>query len=234
MKKTTIAEGKKMAVFLDCFDLAKIEKLTSLGIVSGVTTNPGLISHQKEPFGMKERIDKICDAVDGPVAVEVTASEPDGMVAQARELYSWNPNRIVVKVPVSMAGYEAIARLEKEFSIPTMATCIMTFTQGYAAALAGAHYLALFWARMKETGISAEETVILLNDRIETEKLGSMTLAASLRGPHHVHEALSAGSHIVTVSARILEQMLAHPKTDEAIALFAEDWRCARERGLME
>jgi transaldolase len=139
----------------------------------------------------------------------------------------------VVKVPVSDAGYEAIALLEKKHSIPTMATCVMTFTQAYAAALAGTHYVALFWGRMEEAGISPVETVMLLDDRLQTEKLTARILAASIRGPHHVHEALSAGVHIVTVSPRILREMLRHPATEKTIAEFAEDWRCARERGLM-
>ncbi len=222
-----------MAMFLDCFEPAKIDTWVRRGVISGVTTNPALISHEKAPFSMKERIDKICKLVNGPVAVEVTAREHESIVAQAREFHSWNPGQIVIKVPVDMTGYAVISELERKYSIPTMATCIMTFTQGYGAALAGAHYLALFWGRMKEAGISPEEAVMLLLERIEREKLRSRILAASLRGGHHVFEALAAGAHIVTVSPRTLEQVLAHPKTDEAIAEFAEDWRCARERGLM-
>lgn len=222
-----------MPIFLDCFEPSKIEKLARLGVISGVTTNPKLISRQSKPFVMKEEVDSICSLVDGPVAVEVTAVEQKSMLAQARELHSWNPSQIVVKVPLSNAGYCVISELEKRFSIPTMATCVMTFTQAYAAALAGARYIALFWGRMREIDAAPEETTALLNERIESERLGSRILAASIRGPHHVHEALSAGVHIVTVSPAILEQILSHPKTDEAIAEFAEDWRCARERGLM-
>jgi len=202
-------------------------------VISGVTTNPALISHEKTPFNMKERIGAICELVDGPVAVEVTAREHESMVAQAREYYSWKPSQIVIKVPVDITGYAVISELERKYSIPTIATCIMTFTQGYGAALAGAHYLAMFWGRMEEAGISPQEAVMLFLERIEMEKLRSRILAASLRGGHHVFEALAAGAHIVTATPRVLEQVLAHPKTDEAIAEFAEDWRCARERGLM-
>ncbi len=222
-----------MAIFLDCFDPDEIAELVRLGMVSGVTTNPRLVSQQKERFNMKERIEKICSCVNGPVAVEVTASEAGSIVAQARELYSWNPSQVVVKVPVSAAGYEAIAELEKKHSIPTMATCVMTFTQGYAASLAGAHYAALFWGRVEEAGASPAEMVVLLRDRLEGEKLKTRILAASIRGPHHVHESLAAGAHIVTVSPGILREMLRHPATEKTIAEFAEDWRCVRERGLM-
>jgi transaldolase len=109
----------------------------------------------------------------------------------------------------------------------------MTFVQGYAAALAGAHYVALFWGRMEEAGVSPVETVMLLGDRLESEKPATRILAASIRGPHHVHEAFSAGVHIVTVLPRILREMLRHPATEKAVAEYAEDWRCARERGLM-
>lgn len=221
-----------MAVFLDCFDPAKIEEVARLGIISGVTTNPKLISQEREGFNLKERIARICAALDGPVAVAVTAPETDGMVAQAREFHAWNPGQIVVKVPVSAAGYAAIAQLQK-LSVATMATCILTFAQGYAAALAGADYLALFWARMKDAGSSPGNAVALLKKRIEMEKLRARILAASIREPGHAMEALAAGAHIITVSPEILETMLRHPGTDKSIAEFAEDWRCARERGLM-
>jgi transaldolase len=222
-----------MAIFLDCFTPGRIREISELGVVSGVTTNPKLISHETEAFSFRERICEICDIIDGPVAVEITATEKEAMVEQARELHSWKPGQVVVKVPVSMTGYAVIAQLEQKHSIPAMATCVMTFTQGYAAALAGAHYIALFWGRMREANLSPEETVMLLNERIEEEKLGSRILAASIRGVHHAAEALTAGAHVITVSPSILEQMLAHRGTDEAIREFAEDWRCARERGIM-
>ena len=223
-----------MALFLDCFDSDKIENLSKLGVISGVTTNPKLISQEKKHFNMKQRLGKIATLINGPVAVEVTATDKKAMIAQAREFYSWNPGQIVIKIPVSLQGYEVISELERKFALPTMATCIMNFTQAYAASLAGAHYLALFWGRIEESGISPEETVALLAERLQAEKLGSRILAASIRGPHHVLNSLVSGAHIVTVSPDILVQILTHQKTNEVIAEFVEDWRCTRERGLME
>jgi len=223
-----------MALFLDCFDPDKIDAFSRLGVISGVTTNPSLISHESKPFNMQRRIQKIAGMVDGPVAVEVTTFNKDAMIEQARELYSWNPGQIVIKIPVSLEGYEVISELEKKYAIPTMATCIMNFTQAYAAALAGSHYLALFWGRMEESGASPEETISLLAERLQMDRINSRILAASIRGSHHVFNALAAGAHIVTVSPEILRQTLSHQKTDEAVAKFKEDWRCARERGLME
>ena len=65
-----------MKFFIDTANVKEIREAESLGILDGVTTNPSLIAKENKPF--KETILQICEIVDGPVSVEVTATDAGG------------------------------------------------------------------------------------------------------------------------------------------------------------
>lgn len=73
-----------MKFFLDTANVEKIREFAELGIVDGVTTNPTLIAKEGRDF--QEVVKEICSIVKGPVSVEVTALDTEGMVKEAREL----------------------------------------------------------------------------------------------------------------------------------------------------
>ena len=76
-----------MKFFIDSADLDEIRDLAATGLVDGVTTNPSLIS--KQGARMVDAIAEICAVVAGPVSAEVTATECDAMVAEARRDPAW-------------------------------------------------------------------------------------------------------------------------------------------------
>ena len=101
-----------MRIFLDTANIEEIRKAAKLGIVSGVTTNPSLLSHEGKS-DYKSSILEICSIIDGPISVEVLSQDAEEMVKEARQLASWADN-VVVKIPVIPAGIEAISVLSKE------------------------------------------------------------------------------------------------------------------------
>ena len=60
-----------MKFFADTADIADIAELAATGLLDGVTTNPSLI--MKSGRDLAEVTREICQAVDGPVSVEVVA-----------------------------------------------------------------------------------------------------------------------------------------------------------------
>ncbi len=50
-------------------------------------------------------------------------------------------------------------------------------------------------------------------------------LAASLRHTQHVHDAIRAGSDVVTVSPAVFEQIIEHPLTNAGMTQFDVDWK---------
>ena len=67
-----------MKFFVDTANINEIREAAAMGVLDGVTTNPSLISKEGRPF--KEGVVEICDAVKGPVSVEVTVIDKDGMM----------------------------------------------------------------------------------------------------------------------------------------------------------
>ncbi len=49
-------------------------------------------------------------------------------------------------------------------------------------------------------------------------------IVASIRHPRHVIEAAKIGAHVATIPFYVIEKMIKHPKTDEGIKRFLDDW----------
>lgn len=90
-----------MKFFIDTADIDEIRDLAATGMVDGVTTNPSLVAKSGRDF--KEVIAEICDAVEGPVSAEVTATDAEGMLKEGRELARIASN-VTIKVPLTWDG----------------------------------------------------------------------------------------------------------------------------------
>ena len=49
-------------------------------------------------------------------------------------------------------------------------------------------------------------------------------LAASIRHPMHMLQAMQMGAHTATMPTKIFRQLMKHPLTDSGIAQFLSDW----------
>ena len=145
------------------------------------------------------------------------------MIEEARRLSSLAPN-IVVKIPVSEAGLEAISVLSPE-GIKTNFTLCFSVNQAILGAIVGATYVSPFVGRLDDIGHQGMEVVSDAVDIFRRYNFPTQVIAASLRHPLHVIAAAKAGAHAATVPYNVLMQMIHHPLTDIGITRFAEDWR---------
>jgi transaldolase len=214
-----------MKLFLDTADLAEIRTVARWGVLDGVTTNPTLFA---KTTGMTydEVLAEICTITSGPVSAEVIADDVDGMLTEGRHFAKIAGN-IVVKVPMSETGLEAISRFAAE-GISTNCTLIFTANQGLLAAKAGASLVSPFVGRLDD--INEEGMIVIreLADIIRFHELDAEVLAASIRHPRHVTDSALAGAHIATLPFKVFQQMVRHPLTDRGIAQFKTDWEAAR------
>lgn len=211
-----------MRIFLDTANIDEIRRAARLGVVSGVTTNPSLVAKEKKA-DMKAVIREISSIVDGPINAEVLSLEPKAMIKEARDVSSWSPN-VVVKIPMSEAGLEAISVLSKE-GIRTNLTLCFSVNQAILGAIAGATYISPFVGRLDDIGHDGMQLVGEIVEVLEHYRFPTKVIAASIRHPLHVTAAAKAGAHIVTIPYSVLMQMVKHPLTDIGINRFAEDWR---------
>lgn len=210
-----------MKIFLDTANIDEIREGMKLGLVDGVTTNPTLVSRESVKF--EQRVVEICETVRGPVSAEVTATDFENMVSQARELASLS-EYVVVKIPMTKDGMRAVKTLSGE-GIRTNVTLIFNSLQATLAAKAGATYVSPFVGRLddiasKGMGIVEEIVDIFANYGYYTE-----IIVASVRHPMHVLEAALMGADIVTIPFDVLLRLFNHPLTDIGIERFTKDWK---------
>ncbi len=209
-----------MKFFIDTANIDEIREAESLGILDGVTTNPSLIAKEGKPF--KDTILQICSIVDGPVSVEVTAVDKDGMVQQGREFAKWHKN-VVIKLPTTREGVKACKALTSEGTKVNMTLCFSP-NQALLVAKAGATYVSPFVGRLDDIshdGMQLIKDIVWIYDNYGYT---TQVLTASVRHPLHVVEAAKAGSHVATIPWKVLDQMFNHPLTDKGLAAFLKDW----------
>ncbi|WP_339209880.1 fructose-6-phosphate aldolase [Aeribacillus sp. FSL K6-8210] len=210
-----------MKFFLDTANIEEIKRVASLGLVDGVTTNPTIIAREGRDF--EEVIKEICSIVDGPVSAEVIELTTEEMVKEARVLAGWAPN-VVVKIPMTEAGLEAVNILSKE-GIKTNVTLIFTVAQGLMAAKAGATYVSPFVGRLDDIGTDGLQLIRSLKVVLSNYNFKTEIITASVRSLEHVEEAAVVGADIVTIPGNLFPKLWGHPLTDKGIEQFLEDWK---------
>jgi len=214
-----------MKFFIDTANVEEIRKGIAMGLVDGVTTNPSLLSKEKkDPDAV---IKEILSVVDGPVSLEVIATNTKGMCEEARKLAALGPNA-VIKIPMTEEGIKAVRTLSRE-GIKTNVTLIFQPVQALIAAKAGASYVSPFIGRLDDIsergmGIIEEICLIFSNYGFEAE-----IIVASIRNPVHVLEAALLGADIATIPFNVLKQLMNHPLTDIGIERFLKDWQSIKK-----
>jgi transaldolase len=211
-----------MRLFLDTANIDQIKEAAKLGIISGVTTNPSLMS-KEAPADYEAAVKEICSVIPGPISAEVVVEEAEAMIEQARTISTWAPN-VVVKIPATAAGLEATSALAKD-NIKVNFTLCFSLNQALLGALAGAAYVSPFVGRLDDIGHDGMEVVRDIVDVFEYYELPTEVIAASIRHTQHCAAAAKAGAHIATVPYDVLMQMIRHPLTDIGIARFLSDWQ---------
>jgi transaldolase len=214
-----------MKIFLDTADIEEIRIAARWGILDGVTTNPTL--YAKVGGSYEEILQEVCRITSGPVSAEVVAEDVEGMLREGRAFAKLAPN-IVVKVPMSEEGLEAIARFAEE-GIKTNCTLIFTANQGLLAAKAGASLISPFVGRLDDINQDGMIVIRELAEIFAIHGIEAEILSASIRHPLHVTQSALAGAHIATMPFKVLQQMVHHPLTDKGITQFRADWVKARK-----
>jgi len=214
-----------MKIFLDTANFEEIKEVATWGILDGVTTNPTLLSKEKEDY--KALLKKICEVVDGPISAEVVSLDPDGMVREASELVKIGKN-IVIKVPISTEGLKAM-RMLSDKGIKTNCTLVFSPIQALLAAKAGASFVSPFVGRLDDASHIGMEIVGQIVTIFQNYDISTEVLVASIRNPLHVVDAALMGADIATMPFKVLQQLVKHPLTDVGIKNFLADWEKVRK-----
>jgi transaldolase len=210
-----------MKLFLDTANIEHIRHGVRLGVVSGVTTNPSLISREGK-VDYQKLVKEICAVVPGPVSTEVLSQDASGMIDEARGVAKWADN-IVVKIPANLEGVEATSRLSKE-GVKVNFTLCFSLNQALLGVAAGASFVSPFVGRLDDIGEDGMKVVEDIVKFLRFYQLPTQVIAASIRHPQHCMVAAEVGAHIATVPYKVLLQMIQHPLTDIGVKRFMDDW----------
>lgn len=220
-----------MELILDTSNIEAIKDLNSMLTVTGVTTNPTIVTKSgKEIEDLVKEFDEVLSE-DQLLFVQAVSTDYEGIMKEARIISKFRPKNSYVKIPVTHDGLRAIKQAKKE-GIGVLATAIYTADQAFLAAMNGADYLAPYVNRMDNYG----DGVANVKDLIEMLKVNNMdskVVAASFKNTRQVHELIKAGIQAVTVPEDVVYAMINHPGTQIAVDEFSANWEKTYNRNTL-
>jgi transaldolase len=212
-----------MELFLDSSDPQEIMQARSWGLISGVTTNPSLIA--KAGPDMKQTLGRVLEASPGPVLVQVIgwhAVEP--LMAQAHWLHAFS-DRIIVKLPMSIAGIRALLSLKQEQSGVRLAiTAVASISQAYLCGKAGADIVAVFNGPLDQDSDTPVNMVPEIRKIYNHYGFNTRILSCG-RFPRIFGKFAEAGTDICTMKIEYLQRLYEHSFTDKRMTGFMDDWQ---------
>jgi transaldolase len=217
-------------IFVDSANLHEIEESLQRGFASGITTNPSILSkeerrdfrtHIRDIIALLRRYDSHI-----PLSVELFTVDPSEMLAQAEQFLTdfGDYDQLYVKVPIGWDELRVMHQIRR-LGGKVNCTCCMSYNQAMMAADVGAEFVSLFWGRIRDTGFDAASVVRAVHQTFRDWNAPSQIIVGSIRQMIDINEAIQAGADIVTVPPKFFPSMCRHPKTDEAVQQFMQDFR---------
>ena len=215
-----------MKLILDTANLDDIQYFNTYYPISGVTTNPTILS--REGGDIVKHLHTIREIIgeDKELHIQVTETEYEKIVSEAKTIVKTFGKNTFVKIPATDVGLRATAALAKE-GIKVTVTAVFSAGQALLAATAGAAYVAPYVSRLENICEDGIGVVAEIQQVFDCDDYKTVILAASFKTAREVLDVALAGAGAATVSADVLKKLLSHTSTDTSIASFAADWKKA-------
>ncbi|MCH9614019.1 MAG: putative transaldolase [Chlamydiia bacterium] len=212
-----------MEIWLDTIDLDAIEHASDLGLISGVTTNPSILSKAEDVPLMLRRL---LEVQQGLVAAQVTGSKAEQMVEEGLKI-SGVSERMVVKVPINQEGLKAIKELRQK-GVPIMGTAVISSHQAVLASQHDLAYLAPYFSHIGTPNF-AWSKIDQMQKILENTGCGTKILMASLREVEELVQAAALGIPSVTITAAMYKDLTEHQERVVGfMERFSVDWKKAQ------
>lgn len=217
-----------MEILLNSVDPIDIKDMWATGLISGITTNPKLISESEIPF--EELIKTITEAVDCPVSVQVISEDVDSILREAKYLSSIS-KKIVVKIPATFNGFTAAAHL-RQSRIETNITLCYSLGQVLLGMTVNAKYISIFLGNMLEQVGESQSKELMRNSiqAIKDSTSNSKILAASIRSAEHFLKAIEFGADCITTQSSVIKEIAGNSFSEKGLSGFLEKWNKSDQR----
>lgn len=213
-----------MLLLLDTADIKAIQHCNEFYPISGVTTNPSIISRANAPFW--DLVKKIREIIgdDKMLHVQVRSEKAEGMIEEALLLKEKLGGNFFVKIPITEEGLKATIALKK-LGVNVTVTGIFNPTQALVAAKAGADFVAPYVNRIDSIcgdGVKVVEDIVTI---FAKNNIATKVLAASFKNTEQVKKCALVGCQSATITDETLKGLITHPMTDNALSKFDADWK---------
>jgi fructose-6-phosphate aldolase 2 len=212
-----------MIYLLDTANIENIKKAMDIYPLSGVTTNPTIISKENREFlDILKDIRRVIGN-DAMLHVQTLSQTYEGIVKEAHYLRENIEGELYIKIPATPQGIKAIIQLKKE-NLKITATALITASQALMAAVAGADFVAPYVNRIDDISGNGVCVVKEIINHLKLYNLDTKVLAASFKNVQQISEVSSLGVDSITVPLQLLEKSIEHPLTEMSINKFISDW----------
>lgn len=213
-----------MKVILDTANLEDIRYFNTYFPIYGVTTNPTILAREGgDVLALLTEIRSIIGP-DKELHVQVTETEYEKIVEEARAIVAFLGKNTFIKIPVTDVGLRATATLSAE-GIGITVTAVLTATQAMLASCAGASYVAPYVSRLEKICADGVGMVADIVGILAASKTDAEVLAASFKTAKEVLDVAAVGCQAATIMPEVMRSLLAHPTTDTSFVGFAADWK---------
>jgi len=208
---------------IDSANPKTIKQLLDYYTVSGITTNPSLMSKENRTDFLHHLKDLEKAAPGKRLFVQINAEQYDDMVKEAGVFKATLTNPFTLKVPATKHGYKVMRTVYKDIDVA--ATAVASFHQALQAIEAGAKTIIIYVNRMIMHGHHPYSLIENLNTFIKREHLPVKIMAASFKQHDQIEKALLSGADQVTVPPLLFENMFLKPLTEKSVKDFSKDFK---------
>jgi len=212
-------------LFADTSKISELEKLLELGIFSGITTNPIIVAKEAGNSEPRAYYEELANRFPGmPISIQLLDRDVPTLIQEARSLATISPE-IVIKIPMfgDGRGLAVLSALMKD-GVKTNVTALMKAALIAANKNGGPTYVSLFFNRIKDGKGNAKLEIDKSRKFINKLGFRSKIITGSIRRGEDVYEAIAAGTHIVTVTPKVIWEMVKHQKSDEFVSESENAW----------
>lgn len=218
-----------MQLYIDSSNPSEVKRMSELGIIDGVTTNPSLAAKAGTTY--QQAVKEIIQIAKDNISLEVLSTDSIGMIDEGRKLAKLS-DKVIVKLPTTSEGLKALKMLNLE-GIRINMTLVFSANQALLVAKLGAYIVSPFVGRLDDIGQTGTELISEIKQIYDNYKFETKILFASVRSPLHVKQAALIGADIATCPIDVLEKLVRHPLTDIGLKKFLDDFKESKQKPLV-
>ncbi|NEO27979.1 MAG: transaldolase [Kamptonema sp. SIO4C4] len=205
-----------MALYLDSAQLEDAKTAIAWGWVKGITTNPTLLA--KSPLSPSQTLSELSKICPGELYYQLTSVNFEGMVTEARQAKEIIGQKLVLKIPATKDGFQAVANLSPD--IPCAVTAIYAPAQAAVAKEAGAKYAIAYVNRA--TRLLGDGIALVANMQDILRESNTKILAASIKSPQEAFQSLQAGAYHLTLPLPQLAALTTNSHSEDTVQEFTD------------